>query len=135
MSVTYSRQKSYAHDELSLVAMRHSRKDLGTNIRNIRNTKNVNFPPMDLLNRHAALKILQAAQIRLRTALDIHIDAALVIKPTIMVSRNDNLDGMRLSFQPIQLLLDIIDGARVCEVASMDEDVAGRDGDLFVVGV
>jgi hypothetical protein len=111
------------------------RKDLGANIRDIRNTKDVNLPSMNLFNRHPALKIPQPTHIRLRTTLNININPTLVIKPTIMVPRNDNLDRMRLRFQPVQLLLNILNCARVREVTGVDEDVARRDGDLFVVRV
>ena len=53
-----------------------------------------------------------------------------------MVAGDDDLLSVREGVEPVELGLDLRDGAGVAEVARVDEDVAGRDGGWGVgVGV
>lgn len=45
-----------------------------------------------------------------------------------MVAGDDDLLSVREGVEPVELGLDLRDGAGVAEVARVDEDVAGRDG-------
>ena len=58
-----------------------------------------------------------------------------LIEPTVVVPADEHLVPVRQRSQPVDLLLDIIDGAGVGEVAGVDEQVAIRHGHDVVVRV
>lgn len=75
----------------------NSREALWATLWNVRCAKNSQLPPSDLLHVQAALEIKQPVQIHRRVGLDVLIQAATRIKPAVMISRDDELDFVRLA--------------------------------------
>lgn len=125
---------NFAEPRLSFIGVLKG-KFLRTDLWNVWDSKNGNSAALDLLHGQCALKIDQSIQVRLGTRANILFGSALGIEPAIVVTRDDDLYRVRLRAEPIELLLDVGDGASVGEVASVDEDVApgNIDGEVMRV--
>jgi hypothetical protein len=111
------------------------REALGAALWYIRHTKDGNVSALDLLHGQGTFEVNQPLEVDLGAALDVGLDAAGLVKVAVVVAGDDNLDLVRLTLEPVELLLDVLGGTRVGEVAGVDEDVAGGHPDGLVVGV
>lgn len=116
-------------------ALSDSRKAVRATFWNVGHAKQSQLPPIDFLHGQAALEIMKPIQVDRSTSFDVRVKTASRIKPTVMITSNDNLHLMRLALQPVELLLDIGSGPGIGQVASVDEDVSRRDVDELLVGV
>lgn len=111
------------------------RKVIGTTLWNVRHAKDGDLPALDFLDREVALEVQEAVEVHLCTSLDVLIRPRAGVEPGVVIPRDDDLDGVGLGLEPVELGLDVAGGAGVGEVAGVDEDIAGGDGDDLVVGV
>lgn len=78
---------------------------------------------------------MKSVQVDRSTSFDVRVKTTSCVEPAVVISSNDNLNLMRLALQPVELLLDICSSSRIGQVASMNENVTGRDVDELVVSV
>src|SRR5687767_1792957 len=97
-----------------------SREALRATLRNVRDAKDGDLPPAHLLNREAALEVQQAAQVNPRARGLVLLRSAPYIEPRIVVPRDDDLDGVRVGLEPVELSLDIGGGTGIGQVAGVN---------------
>ncbi|KAF1737906.1 hypothetical protein CRV24_003536 [Beauveria bassiana] len=108
---------------------------IGICSKHIASAKDANLSPIDFLHRHVALQIQDLPQPQLGLAAHVLVPARPAIKVRIMVTRDHNFDRVRKTREPVELLLDVGRGARVGEVARVDQDVPVGHVDGQVVRV
>lgn len=104
-----------------------SRKARRATLWNVGNTKDGYPATLDLLDSELTLQVDEAVEVEGGAGLDVLGLAARLVEPAVVVSGDDNLDGVRLRPEPVELALDVGGGAGVGHVAGVDEDVAGGD--------
>lgn len=57
------------------------------------------------------------------------------VKPTIVVTCNDNLDRVRVFTKPVELFLNICYGTGICKVSRMNKNVTAGNVDFEIVCV
>ena len=113
----------------------NSRIALRTTFWNVWHAKNGHLPVLDGLDSKRALEVQETVEVGFGTSLGILNQARTLVKPRVVVARDDYLDRMRLGLEPVQLHLNVADGTAVGQIAGVDEDIAFRDGDGLVVGI
>lgn len=111
------------------------RERLWADPRNIRSSEYGDLAALDLLHHRFALQIEQTLHIDLLAGGNVLGIAAGRVEPAIMIAGDHDLERMRLQRKPVDLLLDVGDGAGIGEITGVYEDVADRDRDSLVVGV
>lgn len=113
----------------------YARKVLGTTLWNVWRAKDGNLPALDVLHGALALEVGDAVEVEPRAAPPVMIAPTPDVEVAVVVSCDDDLDGVGQGLEPVELLLYVCGGAVVGEVSCVDEDVPRRHVDDLVVRV